>query len=52
MDRGGDITFTYMDVFNHFKKAEIEQCLDSTGVVKLLRENETNKNLKWDLQHD
>ena len=52
MDRGGDITFTYMDVFNQYKKAEIEQCLDSTGVVKLLRENEESKNLKWDLQHD
>ena len=52
MERGGDITFNYMDVFNTFKKAEIELCLDSTGVVQLLRENEEKYNLNWDLQHD
>ena len=37
MHRGQDITFNYMDVFNTFKKPEIEVCLDSTDHVQLLR---------------
>jgi len=52
MHRGEDVTFNYMDVFNAFKKSEIEVCLDSTGLVQLLQENEESNNLKWDLQHD
>ena len=52
MHRGDDVTFNYMDIFNAFKKSEIEICLDSTSLVQLLQENEESNNLKWDLQHD
>ena len=36
----------------HSRKHKFEHCLDSTGVVQLLRENEEKYNLNWDLQHD
>ena len=52
MQRGEDITFNYMDIFNALMKSEIEVCLDSSGVVQLLQENKESNNLKWDLQHD
>ena len=52
LSRGGEITFTYMDVFNAFKIKEIEKSLDSTGLVQLLRAKEKENNLKWDIRHD
>ena len=52
LSQGGEVTFTYMDIFNAFKIKGIEKSLDSTGLVQLLRAKEKEYILKWDIRHD
>jgi len=52
MSVGEDVTFNYMDMYNAFKKSDVEKCLDSTGLVQFLQEKEETKDFKWGLRHD